>query len=392
MKKLIVLCVAFFATAVLLSGCERQDLPEEHKLPSDELIEKYRELSSHFGELEIFEENGKYYAQKPSATVEIEGTTYSMKIDLGGIGKGYTADAVNALLDERGYTYGYFNFGSSSMVCKKHLKNGNYTVGFLNPRPVQYGEYYVSVPVADDVISTSGDYEQYFEKDGVRYCHVFNPMTGKPVQTDIMTATIIGGSAAENDALTTAVMAMGTQRAKEFIKDKLSDRRVLFSYGADGKYRFATNIAEGGYEINSSSFERDEIIEGATYTLQEVDKVEDTEGYSSFQKVYYNAMNTQAVLTVTDIFETDEQKDRAEKLGEQTEIVISEIEKSISSHLAESYIFKFNEAEAGTKVEINKIAYEVLSISKSVYELTDGYYNPAVYYSVQAYGFNKGLN
>jgi thiamine biosynthesis lipoprotein len=79
-------------------------------------------------------------------------------------------------------------------------------------------------------ISTSGDYEQYYIIDDVRYCHIIDPTTGKPVQTGIMTATIIGGSAAEDDALTTAIMTMGKDKAIEFINTKLSDRYVAFTY------------------------------------------------------------------------------------------------------------------------------------------------------------------
>ncbi len=224
----------YYNPAVYYSVCEygfsESDGSVTEGLPSDGDIEKYRELSTHFSEVKLFEYEGRYYAVKPEATASVGGGEYALKIDLGGIGKGYAVDKVNALLDGYGFSYGYFNFGSSSIALKSHYKNGAYSLGLTNPRFDVYGDVYITMNVADACLSTSGDYEQYYEIDGVRYCHIIDPTTGKPVQTGIMTATVIGGSAAEDDALTTAVMAMGRDRAIEFINSELSDRYVVFTY------------------------------------------------------------------------------------------------------------------------------------------------------------------
>jgi thiamine biosynthesis lipoprotein len=205
------------------------DIPTNaSELPSDELIAKYKELSTHFGDTVLEERDGKYYVTKPSQTFEDGGVTYSTKIDLGGIGKGYAADKVNELMDSYGIEYGMFNFGSSSMVLKEHPTEGVWGLSFTNPRSTY--DTYMKVYLNDVTLSTSGDYEQYYEIDGTRYCHVIDPTTGKPVQTGIMTVTIIGGTAAEDDALTTALMAMGKDKAIEFVNTKLTDRYVTFTY------------------------------------------------------------------------------------------------------------------------------------------------------------------
>lgn len=236
--------------------------PAEDRIPQDEVIEKYNELSSHFGEIEISKDtSNKCYATKPTKTVEIDGVPYSMKIDLGGIGKGYAVDEVNKLIDEYGFKYGYFSFGTSSIVVKEHYLNGNYNLSFTNPRSDIEGNAYLNVAIKNQNISTSGDYEQYFlydsDGDGVRerYCHLFDPKTGKPVQTGIMSATIIGGSAAEDDALTTALMAMGKDSAVQFINDNLSARSVAFTYDNNGKYEIITNIPQDSLKVTHSKFE-----------------------------------------------------------------------------------------------------------------------------------------
>ena len=201
------------------------------ELPSDNAIAKYTELASHFNELKL-ENNGeedKYYVTKPLYVVEVDGETLTMKLDLGGIGKGYAVDCVDKLFDEYGYKYGYFNFATSSMLVKNHYKNGSYNLSLTDPRSPSYGTY-LSTAVRCEKLSSSGDNEQRYIIDGTRYCHIISPKTGKPVQTGIMSATVIGGSAASADALTTAIMAMEKDRAIEFIRDKLTDKKVCFTF------------------------------------------------------------------------------------------------------------------------------------------------------------------
>ena len=204
---------------------KRPETSEE--LPSDAQVEAFRELSSHFGEVKLFEEDGRYYAVKPGAVCVWNGAEYSMKIDLGGIGKGYSADKISALMDEYGYKFGYFDFGSSSMICKNHYKNGNYTVGFRDPRSAD-GRAYFEVGVNNRAVSTSADDVKYYTLDNVRYCHIFNPVSGRPVTGEIMSASVIGASAVRGDALTTAIMAMGRQRAVQFVNEKITDEMIVF--------------------------------------------------------------------------------------------------------------------------------------------------------------------
>ncbi len=197
-------------------------------LPADEDIEKYTRLSKQFGNITLREDEGLYYATKPTETVEVGGKTLTLKLDLGGIGKGYAVDMIDELFKTYGYNYGYFNFASSSMLIKMNMPDIDYNVGFAGPRSPARAPY-LTTKVRNAKLSTSGDNEQFYIIDGVRYSHIIDATTGKPVQTGIMTATVIYGSAAENDALTTAIMAMGKERACEFIQTKLTGKAVAFA-------------------------------------------------------------------------------------------------------------------------------------------------------------------
>lgn len=227
--------------------------PPQDGLPSDEDVLKYKALSNAFPETELFEKDGKYYVKKPVAAQEIDGAICALKLDLGGIGKGYAADGIKDIISSYGFKYGYFNFASSSMYCMEHYKNGGYELNFVNPRPENQTSY-MRCSVKNATLSTSGDYEKYYTYGGERYCHIIDPTTAKPVKTGIMTATVIGGGAAEGDALSTAIMAMGRDRAKKFISEKLTDRQAAFTYDNGGKYEIYINSEKENFEICDGRF------------------------------------------------------------------------------------------------------------------------------------------
>lgn len=225
----------------------------EDELPSTEITDKYADLASHFFEVKLEQREGNFYVTKPSYTVEADGQTLTLKIDLGGIGKGYATDRVSEYLDEQGFSSAIFNFGNSSIAAKTY-RNKNFTLSLADPRTADGQAYILDVQLNNECVSTSGDYVNYFELNGVRYSHVFDPFTARPVQTGVMTATVIGGSAAENDGYTTAIMAMGAKKATEFA-NTLSDRRVIFAFiSQDGGCYYFTNMLEGTYAPNGDTY------------------------------------------------------------------------------------------------------------------------------------------
>ena len=236
---------------------DRKDPTEE--LPDDRYVEAFCELGESFAEVAAYERGGKYYVSKPEKTVTVDGHTYSLAIDLGGIGKGYAIDIVDDMIDEAGFEYGYFNFGSSSQAIKgSPAKGGMFELSFQNPRKF-LGVGYLVTKASNVAISTSGDYILSYTIDGTRYSHLINPKTGAPICTGIATATVLDGrdgegiySAAEADARTTALCAMGVDRAKKYM-DELTEKGIKVAFlheNGIGWLNFYTNMEDGTYTLN----------------------------------------------------------------------------------------------------------------------------------------------
>lgn len=232
---------------------DRESLDE---LPEDKYIQAFRTLSESFGDIRLYKDETGFYVVKPESYVTVEGddTVYSLAIDLSGIAKGYVADKIDDYIDRVGYENGYFSFGSSSMTINGSAgsSDGLWTLTFRDPRG-NSSDYYMSVRVRDIALSTSGDYENYYEVDGKRYCHIINPFTGSPIETGILTVTCLGGTAAEADARTTAISAMGLDRAIEYINSdsvKTKNLKIAFVYlNSAGEKLVVTNMEEGEYEL-----------------------------------------------------------------------------------------------------------------------------------------------
>lgn len=145
-------------------------------------------------------------------------TNKNVKIDLGGIAKGYAVDNGISILKACGISHALVTAGGDSRVIGDR-KGRPWMIGIKQPRKA---EGVVTVlPLVDSAFSTSGDYERYFIKDGVRYHHIINPKSGKSAKT-AMSVTIIGKDAATTDALSTTIFVMGVEKGLALI-EKMAD-------------------------------------------------------------------------------------------------------------------------------------------------------------------------
>lgn len=234
------------------------------QLPEEKYVTAFQQLGESFAEVSTYQRDGKYYVSKPEKTVTVEGQTYSLAMDLGGIGKGYAIDLVDGLIDEAGFEYGYFNFGSSSQAINGSLsEDGKFELQFQHPRAL-LGVGYLSTRAANVAISTSGDYILSYTIDGTRYSHIINPKTGAPIRTGIATATVLDGrvgvySAAEADARTTALCAMGVEKATEYMNE-LTEQGIMVAFlheNGIGWLTLYTNMEEDVFVADGVSFETD---------------------------------------------------------------------------------------------------------------------------------------
>lgn len=215
-------------------------------VPDEKYVTAFKSLTD-FREVETSEKGGKYYVTKPSSGATVDGVTYYMEIDLGGIAKGYAADVAANILESRGITQSYVSVGSSSLSLLES-KNDGWEVSLRHPR--DNSASYATVYAENTAVSTSGDYERYFVQGGKRYCHIIDASTGNPIDNGMTTVSVFGRSAAEDDALSTALCVMGKDAAIDFINANLTDCRVSFVWQNDstGSFEFITNM-ESGYEL-----------------------------------------------------------------------------------------------------------------------------------------------
>lgn len=211
-------------------------------IPSQSDINSALSLTN-FEDIVVEEENGEYYFTKPQNTAIINGVEYSMQMDLSGILKGYIAGKIINEIHSSSAKWGYISLGSSSIAVLDKDEDGNYwNLTIKDPR--NPSSSYISIPMINTLLSTSGDYESYFEKDGVRYCHIINPFTGYPIQTGIMCASVMYNVSydeseailgAYTDAYSTAIMVMNVEDAKSFINTNNLQATMCYKDGSKTK-------------------------------------------------------------------------------------------------------------------------------------------------------------
>ncbi|WP_298442714.1 FAD:protein FMN transferase [uncultured Ferrimonas sp.] len=129
----------------------------------------------------------------------------NLKIDLGGIAKGYAVKQSLALLQQAGVEHALIAAGGDTALLGDR-RGRPWMVGIKHPRAA--AQTAVHLPLTSEAISTSGDYERFFIEDGVRYHHIINPKTGDSAR-EVVSVSVIGKDPTQVDALSTAVFVLG---------------------------------------------------------------------------------------------------------------------------------------------------------------------------------------
>ena len=135
------------------------------------------------------------------------------RINLGGIGKGYACDRVADLIRKAGVRSGRINAGGDTRLIGDR-QGQPWMVGIRDPDTAD--RWVTRLALDNEAISTAGDYERFFDKDGVRYHHIINPKTGDSAR-GIRSVTVIGPDATMTDGLDDAVFIMGAERGLALI-------------------------------------------------------------------------------------------------------------------------------------------------------------------------------
>lgn len=163
-----------------------------------------------------------------------------MGLDLGAVGKGLAQSGLQGLLEaEEGVAGAVISLGGSILTFGDKPDGSPWKVGIVNPFDTSSNVGTLSLK-GQWCVSTSGDYERYVEKDGVRYHHILDPHTGYPAVSDVRGVTILAKNGTLSDGLSTACFLLGPERGMELAEEYevevlfvMSDGQIVMSEGME---------------------------------------------------------------------------------------------------------------------------------------------------------------
>jgi len=153
-----------------------------------------------------------------------------MKLDLGGIAKGFAADIAAAEMKKAGAIGGLIDLGGQIGCFGTTEKKGKWIVGVRNPAKSEDNKIIARLALSAAAVSTSGNYERFYKIGDKRFSHIFNPATEKSAD-QLSSVTIIASNGTEADALSTAVSVMGAEKGLELIEKTENTEAVIIKAG-----------------------------------------------------------------------------------------------------------------------------------------------------------------
>lgn len=149
-------------------------------------------------------------------------------VDLGGVAKGYICDEMSNYLKKHGVKSAIVNLGGNITVIGKKPGGEAFKVGIEKPYSDRK-DIIGAVDMENQTIVTSGIYERYVEVDGKKYHHILDPKTGWPIDTDVVSVTVVSkfGNSMECDAMSTTILLLGSEKGIKLV-EKNKDMEALF--------------------------------------------------------------------------------------------------------------------------------------------------------------------
>ena len=198
---------------------------KEYRIPDDDEIKKACELVDY---KKIMVDDDTVMLDK------------DMKIDLGGIAKGYITEKAVDILKEYGVSSAVVNSGGNVYALGMKDENTPFVIGIQDPD--DSSSYFARLDLTDRFAVTSGTYQRYFEEDGKIYHHIMDPFSGRPSDSRIKSVTIIGDDGTLCDAYSTALFIMGIDKATGFYADNKDFGFIILT--DDNRMYVSSDISE----------------------------------------------------------------------------------------------------------------------------------------------------
>lgn len=210
----------------------------EQHVPADEEINRALSLVD-YHKVQVAPDNRTVFLSEPG-----------MSLDLGGVAKGYATDEAVKALREMGIQHAMINAGGNVYALGSKPDGSPWRVGVQDPRGDK--GIIAILFLKDKAAVTSGDYQRYFEQEGIRYHHIVDPSTGKQAR-DLMQTTVVADSAADADILSTTLFVLGSQNGMRFVQELPATGTIFV--GTDRQVSYTDNLTnqleftgEGGYK------------------------------------------------------------------------------------------------------------------------------------------------
>lgn len=178
-------------------------------------------------------------------------------LDLGAVAKGYASEECAKILRESGVRSALINLGGNIQLVGSRPDGEPWKIGVADPLDIFDDKNVGILSVRDCAVVTSGNYQRFFIENDVVYGHIIDPQTGRPVNNDLLSVTIIANNGALCDALSTALFVMGCEKAEQFWRENRDFEAILIT-------------KDNTVHVTSGIYDRFELSEGSSFELFEV--------------------------------------------------------------------------------------------------------------------------
>ncbi len=164
----------------------------------------------------LLEDNGFRHLEIDAGAGTVRKDRVGLRCDLSAIAKGYAVDRVSSRMSALGFTDHMVEIGGEVRTAGHSADGRPWRIGIERPQSEHRG-LWSAVELKDVAMATSGDYRNYYERDGVRISHIIDPRTGRPIRHTLASVSVIHPDCMTADALATALTALGPEDGRQLV-------------------------------------------------------------------------------------------------------------------------------------------------------------------------------